>query len=133
MNALLVYPAYPDTFWSFKRILSFVFKKAAFPPLGLLTVAAMLLVEWEKRLADTNVTPLGNTDLEWADVVLVSPMMVQLPSAKKIMKRAKEADKIVIAGESGDCPPVSNGRALTLRVAQMDRAGQPRSDSKMPP
>ena len=98
MNALLVYPAYPDTFWSFKSILSFVSKKAAFPPLGLLTVAAMLPVEWEKRLVDTNVAPLGNADLEWADVVLISAMMVQLPSARKIMKRAREADKIVIAG-----------------------------------
>ena len=42
MNALLVYPQFPDTFWSFKHVLRFVAKKAAFPPLGLLTVAAML-------------------------------------------------------------------------------------------
>ena len=101
MNVLLVYPAYPDTFWSFKSILSFVSKKAAFPPLGLLTVAAMLPVEWEKRLVDTNVAPLENADLEWADVVMVSAMLVQVSSARKIMKRAREAGKNRDRGRPG--------------------------------
>ena len=52
MKILLVYPQYPDTFWSFKHALKFIFKKATFPPLGLLTVAAMLPEEWEKKLVD---------------------------------------------------------------------------------
>nr|WP_321513661.1 radical SAM protein [uncultured Pseudodesulfovibrio sp.] len=98
MNVLLVYPAYPDTFWSFKSILPFVSKKAAFPPLGLLTVAAMLPIQWTKRLVDTNVAPLRDADLEWADLVLVSAMIVQLPSAQGIIKRAKNAGKTVIVG-----------------------------------
>jgi len=98
MNALLVYPAYPDTFWSFKHVLPFISKKAAFPPLGLLTVAAMLPPSWEKRLADVNVAPMGEADLAWADVVLVSAMLVQTPSARDIIARAKAAGKRVVAG-----------------------------------
>ncbi|MCW4009702.1 MAG: B12-binding domain-containing radical SAM protein [Candidatus Bathyarchaeota archaeon] len=98
MKALLVYPSYPDTFWSFKSILPFVSKKAAFPPLGLLTVASMLPTAWEKRLVDTNVVPLCDTDLEWADIVLVSAMIVQIPSAHEIIRRARKAGKTVVAG-----------------------------------
>ena len=56
MKILLVYPEFPDTFWSFKHALKFIRKKAGSPPLGLLTVAAMLPAEWEKRLVDLNVT-----------------------------------------------------------------------------
>ena len=48
MRILLVYPRYPETFWNFKYPLKFVSKKAANPPLGLLTVAAMLPPDWEK-------------------------------------------------------------------------------------
>ena len=40
MKVLLIYPPTPDTFWSFKHVLRFVSKRAAYPPLGLLTVAA---------------------------------------------------------------------------------------------
>jgi hypothetical protein len=63
MRVLLVYPQYPDTFWSFKHALKFVSKKAAFPPLGLLTVAAMLPGEWDKKLIDLNVTNLSDRDI----------------------------------------------------------------------
>ena len=56
MNILLVYPEFPDTFWSFKHALKFIRKRASMPPLGLLTVAAMLPAEWNKRLVDVNVT-----------------------------------------------------------------------------
>ena len=63
MNILLVYPEFPDTFWSFKHALKFVRKKAGAPPLGVLTVAAMLPSEWERRLVDLNVTSLTQKDL----------------------------------------------------------------------
>jgi hypothetical protein len=71
---LLVYPEYPETFWSFKYALKFVSKKAVFPPLGLLTVAALLPEHWEKRLADMNVEILKDKDLAWADYVMISAM-----------------------------------------------------------
>jgi hypothetical protein len=84
MKILLVYPEFPDTFWSFKHALKFIRKKAASPPLGLLTVAAMLPAEWEKRLVDLNVTSLTQADLAWADYVFVSAMIVQRDSARTL-------------------------------------------------
>ncbi|MFP3879423.1 MAG: B12-binding domain-containing radical SAM protein, partial [Dehalococcoidia bacterium] len=74
MRVLLVYPRYPDTFWSFRHALKFLFKKATFPPLGLLTVAAMLPEEWEKKLVDLNTTNLTDKDIKWADYVFMSAM-----------------------------------------------------------
>ena len=59
MKILFVYPEYPDTFWGFRHALKFVGKKASFPPLGLLTVAAMLRWTWKKRLIDMNVQQLA--------------------------------------------------------------------------
>ena len=77
MNALLIYPEFPETFWSFKHALKFLGKRAAQPPLGLMTVAALLPRAWKKRLVDTNVEPLRDRDLAWADVVMLSGMHIQ--------------------------------------------------------
>jgi hypothetical protein len=72
MKVLMLYPEFPDTFWSFKHALKFICKRASFPPLGLLTVAAMLPRSWEKRLVDLNIRRLAARDLRWADVVFIS-------------------------------------------------------------
>ncbi|MGQ3683959.1 MAG: B12-binding domain-containing radical SAM protein [Candidatus Loosdrechtia sp.] len=98
MNILLLYPEFPDTFWSFKHALKFIRKKASFPPLGLLTVAAMLPPEWSKRLVDVNVTRLTNEDLEWADYAFISSMVIQRKSAQHIIRRCKDAGVRVVAG-----------------------------------
>jgi radical SAM superfamily enzyme YgiQ (UPF0313 family) len=98
MNTLLIYPPFPDTFWSFKHALKFIHKKAAFPPLGLLTVAAMLPPDWPKRLIDINVTKLTEKDLEWADTVFISAMAVQRESARQIITRCKKAGLKIVAG-----------------------------------
>lgn len=98
MNILLVYPEFPDTFWSFKYALKFVRKRASMPPLGLLTVAAMLPAEWNKRLVDVNVTNLTQSDLAWADYVFISAMVVQRDSAREIIARCQEAGVPVVAG-----------------------------------
>ncbi len=98
MNALLIYPEFPDTFWSFKHALKFIHKKAVHPPLGLLTVAAMLPREWSRRLVDINVTGLTETDLAWADCVFISAMVVQRESARRIIARCKETGVKVVAG-----------------------------------
>jgi radical SAM superfamily enzyme YgiQ (UPF0313 family) len=98
MNVLLIYPEFPDTFWSFKHALKFIRKKAALPPLGLLTVAAMLPAEWSKRLIDVNVTKLTEKDLAWADCVFISAMVVQRESARQTIARCKEAGLKVVAG-----------------------------------
>jgi radical SAM superfamily enzyme YgiQ (UPF0313 family) len=95
---LLVYPEFPDTFWSFKHALKFIKKKAGAPPLGLLTVAAMLPSAWEKRLVDINVTNLTDEDLQWADYVFISAMVVQRESAHLVIQRCKNAGVKVVAG-----------------------------------
>ncbi len=98
MRILLVYPQFPDTFWSFKHALRFVRKRASSPPLGLLTVAAMLPAEWDLRLVDTNVRALGAADLAWADYVFLSAMSVQRPSVERILAQCREAGRPVVAG-----------------------------------
>jgi len=98
MRVLLVYPQYPDTFWSFKHALKFVSKKAAFPPLGLLTIAAMLPREWDKKLIDLNVTNLSDKDIEWADYVFISAMAVQKDSVKNVIKRCQKLGTKIVAG-----------------------------------
>jgi radical SAM superfamily enzyme YgiQ (UPF0313 family) len=98
MNVLLVYPQFPDSFWSFKHALPFIRKKAAYPPLGLLTVAAMLPKTWSLRLLDTNVEVLKEKDLAWADCVFVSAMGIQLPSTLEIVEQCRALSKRVVAG-----------------------------------
>jgi radical SAM superfamily enzyme YgiQ (UPF0313 family) len=98
MKILLLYPEFPDTFWSFKHALKFIRKKASTEPLGLLTVAAMLPVEWEKRLVDLNVQPLRDKDLAWADYAFISAMTVQRESAKQVIARCKASGLKIVAG-----------------------------------
>lgn len=98
MNLLLIYPEFPDTFWSFKHALKFVGKRAALPPLGLLTIASMLPKEWSLRLVDTNVRRLTKKDLAWADCAFISAMVVQRESARQVIARCKEAGLKVVAG-----------------------------------
>jgi len=98
MNVLLIYPKFPDTFWSFKHALKFIRKKAAYPPLGLLTVAAMLPDEFHGRLVDVNVDDLTEDDLAWADLAFIGGMTVQRDSAKEIIARCKATGLKVIAG-----------------------------------
>ncbi|HVP38494.1 MAG TPA: DUF4070 domain-containing protein [Candidatus Saccharimonadales bacterium] len=98
MNVLLVHPRFPDTFWSFRHALKFVRKRAALPPLGLLTVASMLPREWGRRLVDLNVRELRAQDLTWADVVFVGAMIAQRDSAHEVVARCRAAGRTVVAG-----------------------------------
>jgi len=154
MNALLVYPRFPDSYWSFRYALSFQGKLAAQPPLGLMTVAALLPASWSKRLVDTNVEPLKDSDLAWADVVLLSGMHIQHQHLVSIVRRCRilglrtvvggpiasslsateiEADHIVI-GEAEEILPdlardLEAGRARPLYQAverpSLDRSPAP--------
>ena len=98
MKVLLLYPEFPDTFWSFKHALQFIRKKASMPPLGLLTVAAMLPPTWELRLVDLNVDKLTDADLAWADCAMISAMVVQREPARRVIARCKLAGLTVVAG-----------------------------------
>jgi radical SAM superfamily enzyme YgiQ (UPF0313 family) len=98
VRILLVYPEFPDTFWSFEHAIKFIRKEANSPPLGLLTIAAMLPPEWEKRLVHMNVVKLTDMDLEWADYVFLSAMVVQKESAVEVIARCTEAGVPIVAG-----------------------------------
>ena len=98
MKALLLYPRFPDTFWSFKHALKFIRKQASLPPLGLATVGALLPEEWSVRLIDTNVRELGDGDLAWADMAFVGGMAVQADSARALIRRCRCAGVPVVAG-----------------------------------
>lgn len=98
MKVLLVYPKYPDTFWSFSHALKFIAKKAVHPPLGLITIAAMLPDEWHKRLVDMNTSRLTNRNLQWADYVFISAMAIQKDSVREVIDRCKKANVKIVAG-----------------------------------
>jgi radical SAM superfamily enzyme YgiQ (UPF0313 family) len=98
MNVLLISPQTPDTFWSFKHVLRFVSKKSTFPPLGLLTVAALLPREWQLKVVDLNVTQLVEADLRRADVVMISAMLVHEASVREVVARCAALGKRVVAG-----------------------------------
>ena len=98
MKILLVYPEYPATFWSFTYALKFVHKKANLPPLGILTVAALLPQDWEMQLVDMNVDKLRDSQIAWADLVMVSAMNIQQDSAVKVIERSHELGKPVACG-----------------------------------
>lgn len=98
MHVVLVSPRTPDTFWSFSHILPLIRKKAAFPPLGLLTVAAMLPDSWSIEVVDLNVGALTDEHLGRADAVLLSAMIVQEPSARSVIARCNARGVPVVGG-----------------------------------
>jgi len=98
MKILLLYPKFPKTFWSFKYALPFIGKKASFPPLGLLTVAALLPKDWGKKLVDLNIENLNDKDLQWADFIFISAMIAQKESVEDVIKRCKKFGTKIVAG-----------------------------------
>jgi radical SAM superfamily enzyme YgiQ (UPF0313 family) len=121
MNALLIYPEFPDTFWSFKHALKFLGKRAAQPPLGLMTIAALLPCTWKKRLVDTNVEHLRDRDLAWADVVLLSAMHIQRESLAAIVKRCRERGlRIVVGGPIASSVPPADLNADHVVIGEAE-------------
>ncbi len=123
MNVLLIYPQFPDTYWSFRYALEFQGKRAAQPPLGLMTVASLLPGRWSKRLIDTNVERLREKDLAWADVVFLSGMHVQQKDLTGIVRRCRAMGLRTVVGgpitssvtrEELECDHVAIGEAEEL-------------------
>ncbi|MCK6681427.1 MAG: B12-binding domain-containing radical SAM protein [Thermoanaerobaculia bacterium] len=98
VRALLIYPELPPTYWSMKYSLPFIGKKASIPPLGLLTVAAMLPADFEVKLVDMNVERLDETSVAWADIVFTSSMLVQKGSHERVIRQCRGAGKKIVAG-----------------------------------
>ncbi len=98
LNVLLVYPEYPQTFWGFGHAIKFISKKAVYPPLGLLTIAAMLPEEWDKNLIDMNVRSLKDKEIQRADIIFISAMLIQESSVRNIIERCHKAGKRIVVG-----------------------------------
>jgi radical SAM superfamily enzyme YgiQ (UPF0313 family) len=121
MNVLLIYPEFPDTFWSFKHALKFLGKHAASPPLGLMTVAALLPATWKKRLVDTNVGRLRDRDLAWADIVFLSGMHIQRDSLRAIVDRCRAHGlRTVVGGPIASSLPAAELKADHIVVGEAE-------------
>lgn len=142
MRALLICPEWPDTYWSFKHALPFQGKRSAFPPLGLLTVAAMLPEHWERRVVDMNVRRLKDTDLQWADVAMISGMLVQKEAAVKVLQRCREHGvRTVVGGPMAGTAPelrpladvlvIGEGEDLMGPLAQALEQGTPEPEYRV--
>jgi radical SAM superfamily enzyme YgiQ (UPF0313 family) len=98
-NILLIYPEVPsNTYWSFKHALKFIRKKSAMPPLGLMTIAALFPDTYHLKLVDMNIVPLSDSDIEWADAVFISAMIVQKNSMEQVIRRCRHFGKTIVAG-----------------------------------
>ena len=98
MNALLIQPLTPKTYWGFHDAMGIIGKSASMPPLGLVTLAAQLPQQWSLRLVDLNVEPLRDADLEWADVLLLTGMLIHAPSMHQVLDRARRAGVRTVVG-----------------------------------
>jgi radical SAM superfamily enzyme YgiQ (UPF0313 family) len=98
MRALLICPEFPLSFWSFRKSCQLRGHKTVNPPLGLITVAAMLPSEWEMRLVDLNTGSLTEEDWQWADLVLITAMYIQREGLLALVREAKRRGKTVVAG-----------------------------------
>ena len=110
MRILLVYPKFAEALWAYPHALSYIGKKASSPPLGLLTLAAMLPTAWEKKLVDLNVSDLSDKDISSADYVFTSAMLAQQNSANQIIRRCKGLG----------IPTVAGGPLFTFAADQME-------------
>jgi radical SAM superfamily enzyme YgiQ (UPF0313 family) len=139
MNALLVYPHFPVTYWGFQYGLRLIGKRATLPPLGLITVAALLPSHWHVRLVDLNVETLHDDDLLWADVVLMGGLLIQAESMQEVIARARVFHRPVAVGGPapttspdlfGDADVVFQGEAEG-RIDELVRALAQRSGSRL--
>ena len=98
MRALLVHPRTPPSYWGFQHSLPIAGKAASLPPLGLLSLAPLLPKHWELRVADENVADVPDDALRWADVVLLTGMMIHAQPMRALMARAKRLGKPTVVG-----------------------------------
>jgi radical SAM superfamily enzyme YgiQ (UPF0313 family) len=140
MKTLLVYPEFPISYWGFQHTMELVGCKASLPPLGLLTVAALLPQDWELRLVDLNVAPLSDDAIRWADLVLISGMHVQASSMHEVLARARRLGRRTVVGGPGptttpeafaDAEIIFVGEAEG-RIDELLAALQPGSDPAAP-
>src|SRR5260370_24677802 len=85
IKALMVWPKFPPSFWSFAGMMQVLDEKVLMPPLGLITVAALCPKEWTVRLIDQQVGNVSDDDIRWADLVIVIGMRVERKGMDEIL------------------------------------------------
>jgi radical SAM superfamily enzyme YgiQ (UPF0313 family) len=120
-RVLLVWPGFPDSFWSFQQMLGMTGHRAVMPPLGLLTVAALCPPGWRLRLVDESVAPLRDSDLAWADLVMVSAMHVQKERVREVLLQARARGRRTLVGG----PYASSQPDVLLEMADHVVVGEP--------
>ena len=98
MRALLIYPKFRESYWSFEKVMELIGRRSMMPPLGLITVAAILPQDWEFRLRDRNIEEVSEEDWDWAEVVLFSGMLVQKADMHVAIREAQARGKPTAAG-----------------------------------
>ena len=121
LKVLMVWPRFPSSFWSFDGILDLVPIETDQPPLGLLTVAALCPKNWTLRLIDRSFEDLLDTDILWADLVMVSGMRVQKDDIRETLLRARALGKRTMIGG----PFASSEPELLLSLADHLVVGEP--------
>ena len=98
MRALLIYPKFRESYWSFEKVMELIGRRSMMPPLGLITVAAILPQDWEFRLRDRNIETVSEEDWDWAEIVLFSGMLVQKADMHAAIREAQARGKPTAAG-----------------------------------
>lgn len=124
MNVLLVYPRFPKTYWSFHGVLELLGRQVLLPPLGLITVAALLPAEWALKLIDCNSREVTSDEWAWADLVICSAMLVQKQDLARQIQLAKAANLPVAVGgpfvsSTPDAPELSAADFLILDEGEL--------------
>jgi radical SAM superfamily enzyme YgiQ (UPF0313 family) len=126
MRVLLVNPEFPDNYWSLRHALPFVRRRCGLPPLGLITLAALLPGRWELRLADLNVEPLSDDDLGWADTVMLTAMITQRESLHEVLGRCRRLGiPTVVGGPYATALPAELGDADHVAVGEAEELAGP--------
>ncbi|MCW5744751.1 MAG: B12-binding domain-containing radical SAM protein [Alphaproteobacteria bacterium] len=98
-NVLMVFPKFnPNSFWSLQAACDVWGARCPAPPLGLITVAALLPPDWPVRLVNRNAEELTAADLDWADMVMTGGMLPQRPDALALIELCRQHGKPVVVG-----------------------------------
>lgn len=118
LRILLVQPYTPDSYWTFRAATWFTGTKSVMPPLGLITVAALFPQHWQFRLVDQNVEQLTDRDIQWADYVFVTGMIVHRTAMEQVLARCVALGVEALVGGPFvlDCPDAAELRLATCRI-----------------
>ncbi|MBW4613994.1 MAG: B12-binding domain-containing radical SAM protein [Desmonostoc vinosum HA7617-LM4] len=98
MKALLLWPIMPNSFWSYQETLDLAGLRSTNPPLGLITVAAMLPSDWEIKLIDRNICLETDEDWNWCDLAIISAMIIQKEDFRELIQKGVTLGKKVAVG-----------------------------------